>query len=81
MVLGYAFTWGFFRHGLDFSGMMSNEMEFSGGIIDPVIVPVFRFGQVLLSVVTIAVIGTLASLYPAWRASRLDVAEAMKFEQ
>jgi ABC-type lipoprotein release transport system permease subunit len=81
MLLGFAFTWGFFRDGLDFSSMMSNEMEFSGGIIDPVIVPVFRFGQVLLSVVTIAVIGTLASLYPAWRASRLDVAEAMKFEQ
>ena len=27
------------------------------------------------------IIGTLASLYPAVRASRLDPAEAMKFEQ
>jgi len=81
MVVGYIVTWGFFRNGLDFSSLMDTEMEFSGGIIDPVIVPVFRWDQVFLSVVSIAVIGTLASLYPAWRASRLDVAEAMKFEQ
>jgi ABC-type lipoprotein release transport system permease subunit len=81
MVLGFAFTWGFFRDGLDFSGLMENDMEFAGGIIDPVIVPVFRMDAVILSVVSILVIGILASLYPAFRASRLDVAEAMKFEQ
>jgi ABC-type lipoprotein release transport system permease subunit len=81
MVLGFAFTWGFFRDGLDFSGFMENEMEFAGGVIDPVIIPVFRFDQVLISVLSILIIGTLASLYPAFRASRLDVAEAMKFEQ
>ncbi|MGD8321308.1 MAG: FtsX-like permease family protein [Gemmatimonadota bacterium] len=80
MVLGFAFTWGFFRHGLDFSSFMDG-MTASGGIIDPVIVPIFRFDQVVLSVVSIAVIGALASLYPAYRASKLDVAEAMKFEQ
>jgi ABC-type lipoprotein release transport system permease subunit len=27
------------------------------------------------------IIGTLASIYPAMRASKLDVAEAMKFDQ
>jgi ABC-type lipoprotein release transport system permease subunit len=81
MILGFLFTWGLFRDGLDFSAMIENSMEFAGGVIDPVIVPVFRFDQVLISVLSIAVIGTLASLYPAFRASRLDVAEAMKFEQ
>lgn len=81
MVLGFLFTWGFFRNGLDFSSLMDTEMEFSGAIIDPVIVPIFRWDQVLVSVFSIAVIGVLASLYPAFRASRLDVAEAMKFEQ
>jgi ABC-type antimicrobial peptide transport system permease subunit len=81
MVAGFVFTWVFFRHGLDFSAFMSEGMSASGGVIDPVIVPVFRYDQVLLSVASILVIGTLASLYPAVRASKLDVAEAMKFEQ
>ena len=81
MVLGFAITWGFFRDGLDFSGLMSSEMSFSGSIIDPVIVPFFQLRQVLVSVYFILVIGSLASLYPALRASRLDPADAMKFEQ
>lgn len=80
-VLGFAATWLFFRDGLDFSGLMDNTISMSGGIIEPVIVPVFRFDQVVLSLASIAVIGTLASLYPAFRAARLDPAEAMKFEQ
>jgi ABC-type lipoprotein release transport system permease subunit len=81
MVLGFLFTWGFFRDGLDFSALMSSEMSFSGSVIDPVIVPFFQFRQILVSLYFILVIGTLASLYPAFRASRLDPAEAMKFEQ
>jgi len=81
MLLGFAFTWGFFRNGLDFSAFMENGMSASGGIINPVIIPVFRASQIALSLVSIAVIGILASLYPAYRASKLDVAEAMKFEQ
>jgi len=80
MLLGFAFTWGFFRHGIDFGSFMEG-MTASGGVINPVIVPIFRAQQVMLSVVSILVIGTLASLYPAFRASKLDVAEAMKFEQ
>jgi len=80
-VLGFAATWLFFRDGLDFSGLMDNAISMSGGIIEPVIVPVFRFDQVVLSLASIAVIGTLASLYPAVRAAQLDPAEAMKFEQ
>lgn len=81
MVLGLAFTWAFFRDGLDFSAFLENEMSFSGSVIDPVIVPLFHFRQIVVSVWSIAIVGTLASLYPALRASRLDPAEAMKFEQ
>lgn len=81
MVLGFLFTWGFFRDGLDFSALMSSEMSFSGSVIDPVIVPFFQFRQILVSLYFILIIGTLASLYPAFRASKLDPAEAMKFEQ
>jgi ABC-type lipoprotein release transport system permease subunit len=81
MIVGFIVTWGVFGDGIDFSAMMENEMELGGGVIDPVIVPAFHFDAVLLSLFFIVLIGTLASLYPAFRASRLDVAEAMKFEQ
>ncbi len=79
-VAGFAFTWGFFRHGLDFGHLMGST-SISGGIMNPVVVPLFRFQQIVLAVASIVVVGILASLYPAWRASKLDVAEAMKFEQ
>ncbi|MDH5590024.1 MAG: FtsX-like permease family protein [Gemmatimonadota bacterium] len=81
MVLGYVVTWGFFRDGLDFSSLMDEEMSLSGGIIETVIVPVFYLKHVLVSVGYMTVIGILASIYPARRATLLDVAEAMKFEQ
>ena len=81
MVLGFIITWGFFRDGLDFSAFMEGDMAFSGTIIDPVIVPEFRLSQILASVYSIFIVGTLASIYPAVRATRLDVAEAMKFDR
>ncbi len=81
MALGFVVTWGLFRDGLDFSALMSTDMSFSGSVIDPVIVPEFHFTQVLMSLYSILVIGTIASFYPALRAARLDAADAMKFEQ
>jgi ABC-type antimicrobial peptide transport system permease subunit len=36
--------------------------------------------MVAMSLGTIAVIGVFASLYPAYRATQIDIAEAMKFE-
>jgi ABC-type lipoprotein release transport system permease subunit len=81
MIVGFVFTWGFFRDGLDFSAFMESDMAFSGAIVDPVIHPEFHLAQILLSVYSILVVGALASIYPAVRASRLDVAEAMKFDR
>ena len=75
-----ALTWGFFRNGLDFSVFISEEMTFGGIVIDPVIIPEFRMMQVLQSFVSIAVVGTVASIYPAYYATKLDVGEALKFE-
>lgn len=81
VILGYAVTWGFFGDGLDFSALMEGDLSFSGTIIDPVIYPEFSVDQILVSVYSIVIIGTLASIYPALRATRLDVAEAMKFDR
>ena len=79
-IAGFALTWIFFRDGLDFSFLMDNDFTFSGIVMDPVIVPEFRAVQVLQSVVSIAVVGITASIYPAIQATKIDVAEALKFE-
>ena len=73
-------TWIFFRDGLDFSALMSEEMTFGGIVIDPVIVPDFRLVQALQSFFSIAVVGITASIYPAYHATKIDVGEALKFE-
>ena len=80
MIAGFALTWIFFRDGLDFSFLMDSDFTFSGIVLDPVIVPEFRAVQILQSVVSIAVVGIAASIYPAIQATRIDVAEALKFE-
>jgi ABC-type lipoprotein release transport system permease subunit len=81
MALGAAIVWGFFRNGLDFSAIWDMEMEAAGVVIDPVIVPRFHWNQIFQSLAFILAIGSMASVYPAWRATRIDVAEAMKFEE
>ena len=79
--LGVFVTWYFWGDGLDFSSMMSSEMTFSGVVIDPVIIPLFRGARVAQALLFILMIGGVASAYPAIRAATIDVAEAMKFER
>lgn len=81
IVLGVLVTWYAWGDGLDLSGLVSNEFSFSGFIVDPVIFPLFRLSRLIQAFVFILIIGGIASIYPAFRASRLDVAEAMKFER
>ena len=76
LVTGY--VWG---DGLDLSGFVSNEFSFSGFVVDPVIFPLFRQIRLIQAFVFILIVGGMASIYPAFRASKLDVAEAMKFER
>jgi len=80
MIAGATLTWVFFGNGLDFSFFISEEMTFGGIVIDPVIVPEFRMVQVMQSFLSIAVVGTVASIYPAYHATKIDVGEALKFE-
>ena len=83
VALGLAGTWYFFGDGLDMSGIMENidDMTFSGAVIDPVIVPLFAARRLLQIVAFILSIGAVASIYPALRAARVDVTEAMKFDR
>ena len=80
--LGLLATWYFFGDGLDFSALWGGEdMTFSGVVIDPVIVPLFRLARVAQTLIFILFIGAVASIYPALRAAKIDVAESMKFER
>lgn len=79
--IGMFVTWYFWRDGLDFSSMWSEDWSFSGVVMDPIVYPVIRMSRVVQSLVFILLVGALASLYPAFRATRIDVTEAMKFER
>jgi ABC-type lipoprotein release transport system permease subunit len=81
IALGLFLTWFFFRDGLDFSFTWGEDWSFSGVAMDPIIVPLFTARRVIQSLIFILIIGTVASIYPAYRATRIDVAEAMKFER
>ena len=79
--LGLLISWYFFGDGLDFSVMMGEELTFSGVVIDPIMVPQFRMVRIAQVLTFILFIGAVASTYPALRAARIDIAEAMKFER
>ncbi len=81
VALGWFLTWWFLGDGLDFSVMMGEEMTFSGIVIDPVIVPLFYPWRMQQIVLFMLVLGAGASIWPALRAARIDVPEAMKFDR
>lgn len=79
--LGLFVTWYFWGEGMDISAMWSDEWSFAGVVMDPVIVPSFRSARVIQALSFMFLIGFTASIYPAIRASHIDVTEAMKFER
>ena len=79
--LGLLLTWYFFGDGLDFSALVDEEMTFSGVVIDPVIIPLFRMARVIQALAFILGVGVVASVYPAIRAMHIDVTKAMKFDR
>ena len=81
VTLGYLATWYFFGDGLDMAALMGEDMTFSGVVIDPIMVPQFYPVRVVQILAFILAIGAVASVYPALRAARIDIAESMKFER
>ena len=79
--VGLLATWYFIGDGLDMSALMGEDMTFSGVVIDPVMVPQFRLVRIAQILTFILCIGAVASIYPALRAAKIDVAESMKFER
>ena len=78
--IGLAVTLLIAENGLDFSALM-DEMTFSGVLIEPIAYPLVRTVRLLQVLLFILFIGAAASVYPALRAARVDVTEAMKFDR
>ena len=83
VALGLLFTWGVYGDGFDMSAMMENmdQMTFGGAVIEPIIMPLFDADRLAQVVTFILCIGCAASFYPALRAARIDVTEAIKFDR
>lgn len=79
MLGGLGDAWLVFK-GVDFSGSLEEGFAFSGVTIDPVMKGVVRADGILLTLSAILVVGVLSSLWPAWRAARLQPVEAIRTE-
>lgn len=72
--------WYFYMHtiGLDFSGMMGNEMSAGGVLIDPVMKIRLYATSVLVIVLSVPGLTLLAGLYPAYKAVRTVPVESIR---
>ena len=82
--LGTGMTWYFFGEGLDMTALAGDAManvDLAGVMMDPIVVPMFSVVRTVQMLGWISLMGVLASVYPAIRASRIDVCESMKFDR
>jgi putative ABC transport system permease protein len=80
MLLGLVLALGVFRNGIDITWLAGDEVAFGGAVVDTVILPAVQRGDVIAILVIVMAIGVVASLYPAWQATRIDPAEAMNLD-
>jgi putative ABC transport system permease protein len=81
MGLGLGLMRGVFRNGIDISWLASeDELAFGGAVVDPVVIPIVQSTDVVAILVIVMTIGFVASLYPAWQATRIEPAEAMNVD-
>ena len=81
--LGILIMWYFLGDGLDVATFMegAEDLTFGGVQVDPVIVPIFGAWRMVQITAFIVGVGCASAVYPALRAMRIDVTEAMKFDR
>ncbi len=80
LVMGGLFDWYLVVYGLDFSGAAPDGFSFEGVMLDPVMKAEVRPMGIILTVVCVFGVSVLASLWPAWRAARLQPVTAIRSE-
>jgi ABC-type lipoprotein release transport system permease subunit len=78
LVMGGLLDWYMVVHGLDFSGAMPDGFSFEGIMLDPVMHGEVRALGVIAPVVAVFFVSVLASLWPAWRAAKLQPVTAIR---
>jgi putative ABC transport system permease protein len=81
MLLGLTISLGLFRDGVDISWLFGGDLAFAGAIVEPIITPAVLTVDVVAILSIVMAIGILATLYPAWHATRIEPAEAMKADE
>ena len=81
--LGILVMWYFLGDGLDMAAFMegAEDLTFGGVQVDPVIVPIFGAWRMAQITAFIVGVGCASAVYPALRAMRIDVTEALKFDR
>ncbi len=81
--LGILIMWYYLGDGLDMTAFMegAEDLTFGGVQVDPVIVPIFGMWRMVQITLFIVGVGCASAVYPALRAMRIDVTEAMKFDR
>ncbi len=80
LVIGGLLDWYIVVYGIDFSGSMPDGFSWEGVMLDPVMKGLVRPSSVILPVLAVFVVSILASLWPAWRATRLQPVTAIREE-
>jgi len=80
LVIGGLLDWYVVVHGLDFSGSMPDGFSWEGVMLDPVMRGSVRPQGIILTVAAVFIVSILASLWPAWRATRLQPVTAIREE-
>ncbi len=78
LVLGGLLDWYLVVHGLDFSGGAPDGFSFEGIMLDPVMMGEVNPGPIVLTVAAVFIVSVIASLWPAWRAARLQPVTAIR---
>ncbi len=81
MLLGLGLSVGVFGDGVDISFLFGGDLSFAGSVVDPVIQPAVLVSDVVAILSIVIAIGLLATMYPAWHATRIEPAEAMKTDE
>ena len=81
ILLGSPFVWRFATAGLDFRKWMGSSLAFQGILIEPILYA--DFGPWIVPEALVIGLGAtlIASLYPAWYATRTDPAKALRVAQ